>query len=161
MADPAAALPSKPIDRVRAVVERVSLALDPTALVVVEEDAGEIRATIEAADAGPLIGKHGATIDAIQYLAARAAFSSGEERKSVVVDADGYRERRARTLQRAADRAAGDALSFGRPVELEPMSAPERKIVHQHLADRTDVETYSEGEEPERRLVVTPVRAGG
>jgi spoIIIJ-associated protein len=159
MGQPPAELPSDPANRVRAVVERIASALDPQAQVVVEEDDQEIRATVEVADAGTLIGRHGATIDAVQYIASRAAFSGRGDRKSVVVDADGYRARRESTLRRAADRAVEDALSFGRPVELEPMSAPERKIVHQYLAERTDVETYSEGEEPERRLVITPVRA--
>ena len=76
----------------------------------------------------------------------------------MVVDAAGYRERREAVLHRAADRAVEDALSFGRPVELEPMRAPERKIVHTYLSERTDVDTHSEGDEPDRRLVVTPVR---
>ena len=79
----------------------------------------------------------------------------------VVLDAAGYRERREAALQRAADRAVSDALDFGRPVELEPMSAAERRIVHTYLRDRTEVQTHSEGDEPDRRLVVTPVRSGG
>jgi spoIIIJ-associated protein len=90
----------------------------------------------------------------------RAALRGGDERKQIVVDAAGYRERREATLQRAADRAVSDALSFGRPVELEPMRAPERKVVHMYLRDRTDIETHSEGDEPDRRLVVTPLRSG-
>jgi spoIIIJ-associated protein len=97
----------------------------------------------------------------LQHIVARAAFRDAEERKRVVVDAAGYRDRRRAALRRAADRAVDDALSFGRAVELEPMSSFERRIVHQHLKDRTDVETHSEGVEPERRLVVTPVRSGG
>ena len=64
-------------------------------------------------------------------------------------------------LKRAADRAVDDALSFGRAVELEPMGPQERRIVHVYLRDRTDVQTHSEGDEPDRRLVVTPVKAGG
>ena len=74
-----------------------------------------------------------------------------------MVDAAGYRERREAALHRAADRAVSVALSFGRPVELEPMRAPERKVVHLYLSERTDVETHSEGDEPDRRLVVSPV----
>ena len=81
-----------------------------------------------------------------------------QSRKRVVVDAAGYREKREATLQRQADRAVSDALDFGRAVELEPMSSHERKVVHNYLADRTDVETHSEGDEPDRRLVVTPVK---
>jgi spoIIIJ-associated protein len=107
---------------------------------------------------GRLIGRHGQTIDALQHLAWRAAFHDSDERKAVVVDAAGYRQRREEALQRQADRAASEALSYGRPVELEPMSASERKTVHNYLADRTDVDTHSEGDEPERRLVVSPLR---
>jgi spoIIIJ-associated protein len=147
----------EPAERVRAVVSRICVELELRASVDVEESDEEITATVNGDDLGLLIGRHGSTIDAVQHLAARAAFRGAEERKRVVVDAAGYRERRDAQLRRAADRAAEDALSFGRPVELEPMSANERKAVHQYLKDRTDVETHSEGDEPERRLVVSPV----
>jgi spoIIIJ-associated protein len=154
----AAEIPEEPAERVRAVVARVSSGLGLRATVDIEESAEEIRATVHGEDLGLLIGKHGATIDALQHLAWRAAFRGNEDRKQVVVDAAGYRERREAALRRSADRAVADALSFGRPVELEPMRAPERKVVHNYLSDRTDVETHSEGDEPERRLVVTPLR---
>jgi len=153
-------LPEAPAERVRAIVGAVVASLRLEASVDVEEGPEEIRATVTGDDdLGRLIGKHGQTIDALQHLAWRAAWQGRDgERKSVVVDAAGYRERRATALQRQADRAASDALSFGRPVELEPMSAAERKIVHNYLAERNDVETHSEGDEPERRLVVSPLR---
>jgi spoIIIJ-associated protein len=154
----AAEIPDEPAERVRAVVTRVTAGLGLSATVDIDETADEIRATVNGDELGLLIGKHGATIDALQHLAWRAAFHGSEERKQVVVDAAGYRERREAALRRAADRAVADALSFGRPVELEPMRAPERKVVHNYLSDRTDVETHSEGDEPERRLVVTPLR---
>ncbi len=83
----------------------------------------------------------------------------GGERKQVTVDAAGYRARRAEALHRSADRAVADALRYDRPVELEPMRALERKVVHTYLAERTDIETHSEGDEPDRRLVVSPVRS--
>ena len=153
-------LPEEPAERLRAVITRVVQALGLRATVDVEESEEEIRATVNGEDLGLLIGKHGATIDALQHLGMRAALRGGEERKQIVVDAAGYRGRREATLQRAADRAVSDALSFGRPVELEPMRALERKVVHMYLRDRTDIETHSEGDEPERRLVVTPVRPG-
>jgi spoIIIJ-associated protein len=152
-------VPQEPVERVREVVGRVIEALGLDASVEVTESAEEIRATVEGPDEmGRLIGRHGQTIDALQHLAWRAAFHDRDERKSVVVDAAGYRRRREEALQRQADRAASEALRFGRPVELEPMSASERKTVHNYLADRTDVETHSEGDEPERRLVVSPLR---
>jgi spoIIIJ-associated protein len=153
-------LPDDPAERVRAVVARVVLALELDGTVDVEETAEEIRATVNGPDLGLLIGRHGSTIDALQDVATRAAYAqSTGDRKRVVVDAAGYRERREATLRRQADRAVADALDFGRPVELEPMGPHERKVVHTYLAGRGDVETHSEGDEPDRRLVVTPVRA--
>jgi spoIIIJ-associated protein len=154
-------VPEQPVERVREVVGRVIEALGLDASVEVTETAEEIRATVDGPDEmGRLIGRHGQTIDALQHLAWRAAFHDRDERKSVIVDAAGYRARREEALHRQADRAASEALRFGRPVELEPMGASERKTVHNYLAERTDVETHSEGDEPERRLVVSPLRAG-
>jgi spoIIIJ-associated protein len=152
-------LPEDPAERLRAVVTRVVQELGLRASVDVEETDEELRATVNGEDLGLLIGKHGATIDALQHVAMRAALRGGGDRKQVVVDAAGYRERREAALHRAADQAVADALRFGRPVELEPMRPLERKVVHVHLRDRTDVETHSEGDEPDRRLVVTPTRS--
>src|SRR3954449_776568 len=152
-------VPDEPVERVREVVARVIEALGLDASVEVTETAEEIRATVDGPDEmGRLIGRHGQTIDALQHLAWRAAYHDHDERKAVVVDAAGYRQRREEALQRQADRAASEAMRYGRPVELEPMSAAERKTVHNYLAERTDVETHSEGDEPERRLVVSPLR---
>ena len=151
-------LPEEPAERVRAILNRVVSTLDLRASVDIEEDAEEIKATVNGEDLGLLIGRHGQTIDALQHIAVRAAFLEREDRKRVVVDAAGYRAKREAVLQREADRAVSDAVAFERPVELEPMSAFERRIVHTYLKDNTDVDTHSEGDEPERRLVVTPVR---
>ncbi len=79
-------------------------------------------------------------------------------RRRVVVDAEGYRARRREALEGQATDAADEALRFGRPVALDAMTASERKIVHEYLRDRDDVETYSEGEEPDRHLVSRPPR---
>ena len=109
------------------------------------------------ADLGLVIGKRGHTIDAIQYLANAILWRGVEgDRKEVVVDAAGYRERRRSSLEDMADRAASDAVQSQRTVALEPMTAVERKIVHVHLAEREDVVTSSEGTEPNRRVVVAP-----
>jgi spoIIIJ-associated protein len=153
-------MPDDPTERIRAVMERIVAGFDLDAEVDVEETDDEIRASVHGDDdLGLMIGKHGTTIDAIQHLVSRIAFRGDADRKGVVVDAAGYRERREATLCRAADQAAEDALSYGRAVELEPMSSAERRIVHTYLRDRTDVQTHSEGDEPERRLVVSPVRS--
>jgi len=152
----AAEMPDEPAERLRALVTRVIQALDLQATVEISETADELRATVNGDDLGLLIGKHGTTIDALQHLAVRIALRGGSRDKEVVIDAAGYRERRAEALQRTADRAATEALRYGRPVELEPMRALERKVVHLYLRDRTDLETHSEGDEPDRRLVITP-----
>jgi spoIIIJ-associated protein len=154
-------VPEEPAERVRAVVARVVQGLGLHATVDIEETDEEIRATVNGDDLGLLIGKHGATIDALQHIAFRAASRGLEDRKQVTVDAAGYRDRREAALQRIADRAAAEALRFDRPVELEPMRPGERKIVHLYLRERSDVETHSEGDEPERRLVVTPLHVPG
>jgi spoIIIJ-associated protein len=152
-------VPEEPAERVRGLVARVVQALGLRATVDIREDADEIRATVNGDDLGLLIGKHGATIDALQHLAFRAASRGVEDRKQVTVDAAGYRDRREAALHRMADRASAEALRYDRPVELEPMRAAERKIVHLYLRERTDIETHSEGDEPDRRLVISPVGA--
>lgn len=151
--------PPTPAERVRELTDHVVAALALDAEVIVEEDEERLRVELRGEDLGLLIGRHGQTIDAVQHLAYRAAFRGEEPRKRVEVDAAGYRERRRATLHHDADRAAVDALRLERPVELEPMSAAERRVVHEHLRERGDVQTHSEGEEPERRLVVSPPAA--
>jgi len=154
----AGARPEEPAERLRELLEEVVDALDLDAEVEVEEDEERLRGAIEGEDLGVLIGRHGQTIDALEHLAARVAHRGVEgERKRVVVDAAGYRARRAEALERQAEKAAGEAVRFGRPVALDAMAASERRIVHEFLRDRHDVETYSEGDEPDRHLVVAPV----
>jgi spoIIIJ-associated protein len=153
----AAELPDEPDERLRALVNRVVQSLGLRATVDITETDDELRATVDGDDLGLLIGKHGATIDALQHLAVRIVRRGEAGEKQVVIDAAGYRARREEALHRTADRAVAEAIRYGRPVELEPMRSLERKVVHLYLRDRTDVETHSEGDEPDRRLVVTPV----
>jgi len=148
---------SDPADRVRELMERIVNEAGVDASVEVREDDEGVTAEFVGEDLGLLIGHHGQTIDAIQHLAYRIAFRGHEVRKRVVVDAAGYRERRAVALRAAADQAAEAAVHDHRPVPLEAMSPLERKVVHEHLKARHDVETYSEGQEPARRLVVAPL----
>ena len=146
-----------PAERVRELMERVATATGVDASVTVLEQADGLYAEYTGDDLGLLIGHHGQTIDAIQHLAYRIATRGDGDRQPVVVDAAGYRERRAETLRAAADQAAQTAISDRRAVALEAMSALERKVIHEHLKDRHDVETYSEGQEPARHLVVAPL----
>jgi spoIIIJ-associated protein len=158
VASPAAAEePGSPAALLRELVERVANALGAPVAVSIREDDETLVATLTGPDLGLVIGKHGQTIDAIQYLANAILWRGREDRKSIVVDAAGYRDRRKASLEQLADRAAGEARASGRPVPLEPMSAVERKIVHLHLQEREDVETTSEGTEPTRCVVVSPL----
>jgi spoIIIJ-associated protein len=143
--------------RVQELLERIVAGVGVDASVHVQEDDDEVRADLEGDDLGLLIGRRGQMIDAIQHIAYRVACRGATDRKRVVVDAAGYRERRAVALRAAADQAADAAVHDRRPVTLEAMTALERKVVHEHLKGRHDVETYSEGEEPDRRLVVAPL----
>jgi spoIIIJ-associated protein len=141
----------------RELVARISETLGVDCRIDVRESDDRLIASCTGADLGVMIGRHGQTIDAIQYLAGAIVGRSGEEvRKEVVVDAAGYRARRQSTLEALADRTADRVRRSGEAFALEPMSAPERKIVHTRLADVDGVETHSDGNEPNRYVVVTP-----
>jgi spoIIIJ-associated protein len=146
-------------DRVQELLEKVSDALGLDASVSVSVDDEGIRGVLEGDDLGLFIGRHGQTIDAVQHLAFKVANRNAgrDAAVRVTVDAAGYRERREHMLHRQADQAASRASKSGRPVALDAMSATERKVVHEYLKDRDDVETYSEGTEPDRHLVVAPL----
>jgi spoIIIJ-associated protein len=123
---------------------------------VVEDDQA-ITVTCSGEDVALLIGRHGQTIDAVQYLLNAISHRAyGDERKEVVVDAAGYRERRRATLEALAERTADEVRASGGRVELEPMTAVERKVVHLKLKELGGVETASEGTEPNRYVVVLP-----
>lgn len=139
-------------------LDRIADALDLDCEIEVDEHDGELRGTLHGEDLGLFIGRHGQTIDAVQHLAQRALAAAAGEPRRVVIDAEGYRARRQEALERQADEAAEEALRTGSPVTLDAMTAPERRLVHEYLRDREDVDTHSEGEEPDRHLVVEPAR---
>ncbi|MEO8968313.1 MAG: R3H domain-containing nucleic acid-binding protein [Solirubrobacteraceae bacterium] len=148
-----------PVQRLRDLLERIAETAGVEVAVEIEDRPDGLSAEYVGDDVALLIGRRGETIDAIQHLAYRIAMQGVVERRSVTVDAAGYRERRAETLRSAADQAAETAVSHRRAVPLEAMNALERKVIHEHLKTRHDVETYSEGQEPSRRLVVAPLVA--
>jgi spoIIIJ-associated protein len=152
-----AVLPEEPAERVRVLLERIVEELGLEASVAVEEDEDEIHADVEGEEVGLLIGRHGQTIDAVQLLCYQAAYQGRQDRKRVSVDAAGYRRRQSETLKRRADMAAEDAVRHGEAVEMDPLGPNERRVVHEHLRDRPEVETYSEGDEPNRYVVVAPL----
>jgi spoIIIJ-associated protein len=142
---------------VRELLSRVAAGIGVACAIEISEREEELVATLSGPELGVLIGRRGQTIDAIQYLANAIEHRvRGEERKRVVVDADGYRARRAASLEATARHAAERASATGRRVELEPMTAVERKLVHELLRDDPEVETTSEGTEPNRFVVVVP-----
>jgi spoIIIJ-associated protein len=150
--------PAEPSERVQELVEGVLDQLDLDGEVEVRE--GDERIEVEVVgedDYGLLIGKRGQTIDALQLISYQAAFRGMRERKRVVLDVAGYRERRREVLTARADRAAEQALEDSCTVEMDPMSAQERRVVHEHLKERAGVETYSEGDEPRRCVIVAPL----
>jgi spoIIIJ-associated protein len=148
---------SEPIEAVRELLERIVEGLGLDARIDVTDDGEICTGTVHGDDLGLFIGRHGQTIDAVQHLAQRAAGARAGEGRRIVIDAEGYRERREVMLQRQADHAAEDAIRYGRPVALDAMTASERRLVHEYLRDHGGVQTYSEGDEPDRHLVVAPL----
>jgi spoIIIJ-associated protein len=155
-----------PASVLRELLEKIVDGLGLDVDVRIEESDGTLTGCVEGEDVGLFIGHRGQTIDAVQHLAQRIVFKGpptppthGSRDARVVIDADGYRERRAETLRSIALDAAEESLRSGQAIELDPMPAFERRIVHEYLRERGGVETHSEGEEPERYLVVEPSEA--
>ena len=153
-------IPAEPAERVRAILEEVVDVLELEASIDVSEDEHQITGVIDGEDVGRLIGRRGQMIDAVQFICYRAAQRGMTDRKRVIVDASGYRERRREQVEHQADRAAERALETGREIELEPMTPTERKVVHDFLAERSGIETFSEGDEPDRCVIVAPLLNG-
>ncbi|MFC5711644.1 RNA-binding cell elongation regulator Jag/EloR [Thalassorhabdus alkalitolerans] len=107
-------------------------------------------------DLGSLIGKRGKTLDAIQYLVNLVANRHSDQYLRLTVDAEGYRERRKQSLEHLASRLANKALKTRQKVTLEPMNARERKIIHHALQKSREIETFSEGKEPYRKVTILP-----
>jgi len=145
-------------ERLRAFLERTLELMGIAAAVEVAPTADGVRADVSGDDLGLLIGRHGSTIDALQYVAAIVVNGDRRQRRQVVVDAEGYRVRRESILRALAERTAQRAARDNTPIALKPMSAAERKVIHLYLKDHPRVETASEGNEPFRAVVVSPRR---
>jgi spoIIIJ-associated protein len=143
---------------VRALATRIVEGIGVAARIDLIEGDETITVSCSGPDLGMLIGRHGQTIDAVQYLANAVMWRRHpDDRKEVVVDAAGYRDRRRATLESLAVRSAERALADREPIGLEPMTAVERKVVHLRLKEFDGVETTSEGTEPNRYVVILPV----
>lgn len=146
-----------PADAVEELLEHVVQGLGLEATIEVVDDGEVVTGTVHGDELGLFIGRRGQTIDAVQHLAQRAAGARAGEGRRIAIDAEGYRDRRAATLERQAEAACEDVLESGRAVTLAAMTASERRLVHEYLRDSAEVQTYSEGDEPDRRLVVAPL----
>jgi spoIIIJ-associated protein len=121
----------------------------------ISED-GAIEAAIDGEDVGLLLGPRGATLDALQELARRALQQAHDDSMRLRVDVGGYRERRREALAKFAAKVAAQVVESGEAASLEPMNAADRKVVHDTVNDIDGVRTSSEGEEPRRRVVISP-----
>jgi spoIIIJ-associated protein len=145
----------EPAATLEELLEEIADGLGLDVAVEVEETDDALIGRLEGDDVGLFIGRRGQTIDAVQHLAQRIVFPEGPSDVRVVIDADGYRERREQLLRADADDAAEEALRSGHAVELDPMPPSERRVIHEHLRDRDGITTHSEGEEPDRYIVVS------
>ncbi|WP_252504973.1 RNA-binding cell elongation regulator Jag/EloR [Sporosarcina sp. Marseille-Q4943] len=146
------------INETKAYVTEIAKAMGIDDLVVKHEMDGKyLSFQLESEKAAYLIGKRGQTLNALQQLAQLVANKTSEQFKVVRLDVGDYRERREQSLEQFAERMADQAVRNGRKVQLEPMPSYERKVIHNALSNRLDIETYSEGTDPNRYLVIEPI----
>lgn len=131
----------------------------PATVGVQRQNDGAIRLLVEGPEMGVVIGKHGGTINALQYLVGLIVQKRSGERNRLVIDAEGYRSRREQALKEMALTYARRVKETGNEAVLDALQSYERRIIHNSLADDPDVFTYSEGEEPDRRVVISPREA--
>lgn len=134
------------------------LGVDVDVDIDIEEDGLHCDLNCSPEDGGLLIGRHGATLDALQYLTLRVLQAEGLERMRITLDVAGYRSRREKTLRQLAQNVAKKVLDNGQPHHFEPMSAMERRVVHMTILDIEGLATESEGEGRKRHVVVFPER---
>ncbi len=144
--------------RLAVYLEKIVAAIGMESTVEITEDEEALTGNVSGGDLGLFIGRHGQTIDAVQYLANVISFRGLGERKRVIIDAEDYRQRRKDALHALAERAVDELEQGTDEYELKPMSAAERRIIHLYLQERENVETISEGRDPYRRVIIT--RAG-
>lgn len=145
-------------DRVEQFLSQVCDAMGLDVSIALREDAEYVHVDVNGPEAGILIGHHGQTLDAMQYLVNLVSAKVPEDARRVLLDVEGYRKRREETLTRLAARLAERVSRSGEPMVLEPMNAHERRVIHLALQENPLVSTASEGEEPFRRVVIQPKR---
>jgi spoIIIJ-associated protein len=140
--------------RLREYLETVLSALGLDGSVDISEDEESLKGNVSGSELGIFIGRHGQTIDAVQYLANAISYRGFDMRKRVIIDAEDYRERRAEALRSLAERGVEEIEGGQDEYELKPMSAAERRIIHVYLQERDGIETFSEGRDPYRRVII-------
>lgn len=143
-------------NRAVSLLKEIFRTMDLDVKINAEENEKTIMIDLEGPDLGLLIGRRGETLDALQYLVNLSVNKNQEIRKKIIIDIEGYRDRREKTLQKLAEKLAEKARQRGRNVVLEPMSAQERRIIHTALQGRDDIYTFSEGEDPYRKIIISP-----
>lgn len=149
-------LKDNPVRRVDRLLKSIFEAMEIPVDFSIKEQDQILLVTMEGADLGVLIGRRGETLDSLQYLINLSINKNQDQRRKVVLDVEGYRQRREDTLQKLAQRLADKAKQRGRSVVLEPMNSQERRIIHTALQGRDDIYTFSEGEEPFRKIIISP-----
>jgi len=150
---------SDPIESAKQYLTDIAKAMGIHDLKIETETEGKtILFKMESEKAAILIGKHGSNLNALQQLTQLVVSKNAKTYVTVRLDIENYRERRQIALEQLAEKMADRAIRTGKKVSLEPMPSYERKIIHNALANRLDVETYSEGVEPNRHLVIEPVK---
>lgn len=145
-----------PVEALVRFLKEVTIAMGLVVEVEVEDKDRAINVNIKGENLGILIGRRGETLDALQYLTNLVVNKNSETKQRVILDIEGYRNRRKLTLQQLALKLAEKAKKRGKSIVLEPMNAQERKVIHAALQSRNDIYTFSEGEEPYRKIIIAP-----
>lgn len=145
-----------PSRKVRAIMTDILATMNLDAKMDINEKDDIISVNLKGGNLGILIGRRGETLDALQYLINLSVNKNMENRKKFILDIEGYRRRREETLEKLAHKLADKARQRGRNIVLEPMNSLERRIIHTTLQERDDISTFSEGEEPYRKIIIAP-----
>ncbi|MFZ5645073.1 MAG: RNA-binding cell elongation regulator Jag/EloR [Bacillota bacterium] len=145
-----------PARRINSIMTDILNTMNLEAKIKIAERDNTITLNLEGENLGILIGRRGETLDALQYLVNLSINKNQENRKKLILDIEGYRKRREETLKKLAHKLADKAMQRGRNVVLEPMNSLERRIIHTALQGRDDISTFSEGEEPYRKIIISP-----
>ncbi|QTC40758.1 protein jag [Bacillus sp. V3] len=145
-----------PVETAKEFLLSVAREMGVEASVDVEVNGRDVEFRLSGEKMALLIGKRGQTLNALQHLTQLAANKESDQFLTILLDAENYRERRRQTLTNLAERLADKALRTNRAVSLEPMPSYERKVIHTALVNAKKVDTYSEGREPNRYIVIAP-----